>query len=282
MINVVHPGIYCSVQDNGRIGFAKKGVPQGGYMDAHSANMANTLLKNRKTDAVIEITFGQGKFEFTTATFIALMGGDFSPKINTFSIEMNNVYEVKKGDVLSFGRRQYGARVYMAVQGGIQSKKILKSKSFLLGITQQRLDKGDVLKTYPVKPYLDRGFSKVRLFIEHYSEPDLECFPGPEFDCLNEVQKKRLFEIFTISEDNNRVGYRLNEPIENDLKPILTSAVLPGTVQLTPSGQLIVLMRDCQVTGGYPRVLQLSDYAVSRLSQKLTGEKLKFEKNSLF
>lgn len=279
MMKVIHPGIYCSVQDKGRIGFAKKSVPQGGYMDSHSAELANILLKNKKNSAVLEITFGQGKFEFTSDTIISLMGGDFSAKLNTFPIQTNMVYDVKKGDVLSFGRRVYGARVYLAVQGGIQSKRILKSKSFLPGITQQRLGKGDVLKIYPVKPYLDRGFSKVRLFIEHYSEPNLECFPGPEFDQLNPKQKKRLLEAFTISEDNNRVGYRLNEPIENDLKPILTSAVLPGTVQLTPSGKLIVLMRDCQVTGGYPRVLQLSDYAISRLSQKVSGDEILFEIN---
>ena len=86
-----------------------------------------------------------------------------------------------------------------------------------------------------------------------------------------------MLKSFSVSEDNNRVGYRLHEVLENELEPILTSAVLPGTVQLTPSGKLIILMRDCQVTGGYPRVLQLSDYAISRLSQKVAGDQVKFE-----
>ena len=104
----------------------------------------------------------------------------------------------------------------------------------------------------------------------------LQCYPGPDFEELNKQQKKRLFEPFTISEDNNRVGYRLHETIENNLKPILTSAVLPGTVQLTPSGTLIVLMRDAQVTGGYPRVLQLTSFSVDILSQMITGNSIKF------
>ena len=90
-------------------------------------------------------------------------------------------------------------------------------------------------------------------------------------------KKKRLFEPFTILEDNNRVGYRLHETIENNLKPILTSAVLPGTVQLTPSGTLIVLMRDAQVTGGYPRVLQLNSFSIDILAQRLSGEEIQFE-----
>ena len=111
---------------------------------------------------------------------------------------------------------------------------------------------------------------------ELFSVSTLQCYPGPDFEGLNKQQKKRLFEPFTISEDNNRVGYRLHETIENNLKPILTSAVLPGTVQLTPSGTLIVLMRDAQVTGGYPRVLQLTSFSVDILSQMITGNSIKF------
>ncbi|MFD2568754.1 5-oxoprolinase subunit C family protein [Pseudotenacibaculum haliotis] len=275
MIKVLHPGIYTSVQDQGRIGMAKKGIPQSGFMDAFSAELGNILLKNRKKEAVLEITYGLGKFEFTSDTFICLTGGNFSPKINTFPVEMNTVHEVKKGDFLSFGRRVYGARVYLAVQGGIQTDVVLKSRSFFPGITQQRLIKGEELKILKQNFY-EAGYSRVKVYYEHFESPELECYPGPEYDQLNDKQKQQLQQAFTISEDNNRVGYRLNELIKNDLKPILTSAVLPGTVQLTPSGKLIVLMRDAQVTGGYPRVLQLSDYAVSKLSQKVAGDIVHF------
>ena len=277
MIKVVHPGIYSSVQDQGRLGFAKMGVSGAGFMDSYAAELGNILLKNRKSDAVIEITFGIARFEFTQNAFICLTGADFSPRLNNELLEMQTVYEVKKGSILFFGKRKYGVRTYIAVQGGIQTEAVLGSKSFSNGITlKTRLEKNDELPILPKKPYKDRGFSKVKVFEEHFSSPDLECFPGPEFDQLNSAQKKRLLEPFTISEDNNRMGYRLNEPIENNLKPILTSAVLPGTVQLTPSGKPIVLMRDCQVTGGYPRVLQLSEYAISRLGQKVAGDEVRF------
>jgi len=279
MIKVLNAGIYCSVQDQGRIGFAKKGIPQGGSLDSYSAELANALLKNSPTNAVIEITYGLGKFEFTYDTYICMTGGNFSPKLNMTSIRMNRVYEVNKNDVLSFGKRNYGARVYLAVQGGIQSDVVLQSRSFASGITQLRLEKGDELSIKAMETYVEDAFSKVKVYKEHFEATDLECFPGPEFDQLNETQKQQLFEAFTISEDNNRVGYRLNEPIENNLQSILTSAVLPGTVQLTPSGKLIVLMKDCQVTGGYPRVLQLSEVAISRLSQKVAGDAVRFEVN---
>lgn len=276
MIRVLHPGIYCTVQDKGRVGFAKKGVPISGYMDSYAAEMGNILLKNRKHSAVIEITYGQGKFEFLEDTYVCLMGGNFSPRINTFEMPMNRVVEVKKNDVLSFGRRVYGARTYLAVQGGIQCEAVLKSQSFCQGITKLRLEKGDELPILKQQLYQENTFSKIRAFADHFEDPTLECFKGPEFDQLNQLQQSTLLKTFTLSDDNNRVGYRLNEELKNNLSAIITSGVLPGTVQLTPSGKLIVLMRDCQVTGGYPRVLQLSDYAISKLSQKISGDKVQF------
>lgn len=283
MIRVVQPGIYSSIQDLGRIGYSKKGVPFSGAMDQYSSQLANVLLKNRKSDAVIEITYGQGKFEFLADVFICLLGGDFSPKVNTMAVKMNEVFEVKRGDFLSFGRRKYGARVYLAIQGGVQSEVILKSRSYYPGITKLRLEKGDKVPINLSQIARPQGFSKVGVFNEHFESSELDCYPGPEFDLLDDKQKKQLSHIFTVSEDNNRMGYRLKGTIENQLPSITTSAVLPGTVQLTPSGKLIVLMRDCQVTGGYPRVLQLSDYAISRLSQKIAGEEVRFSmKKPLF
>ena len=76
------------------------------------------------------------------------------------------------------------------------------------------------------------------------------------------------------------MAYQLKEPLENNLDAIITSAVLPGTVQLTPSGKLIVLMRDCQTTGGYPRVLQLKESAIDVLAQKYTDNIVTFSLNS--
>ena len=246
-------------------------------MDAYSYQMGNVLLKNKKSAATIEITFGGARFLFEENTYVCLTGADFSPKINDIGIKMNKVIEVKKGDILSFGRRNYGVRTYLAVQGGIQTETILKSRSYFSNITlTSRLEKGDVLSFSRNDKPKNMGNSSLKILDFLFTDINLECFPGPEFYLLNDEQKNRLTNKFTISGDNNRVGYRLEEVIKNNLKPILTSAVLPGTIQLTPSGKLIVLMKDCQVTGGYPRVLQLSNFAISQLSQKITGQKIKF------
>ena len=97
------------------------------------------------------------------------------------------------------------------------------------------------------------------------------------FDRLSEKQKLQLENgEFKVSKYNNRMAYQLEPMVENDLEPILSAPVLPGTVQLTPNGNLIVLTRDCQTTGGYPRVLQLMESAINMLAQKTTGNTLKF------
>ena len=238
--------------------------------------MANALLKNHEKDALIEVTFGQGKFKFTSDTYICLTGGDFSPKLNGKLIKMQSVFFIKKDSVLSFGKRVYGARVYLSVQGGIQTKTVYGSRSFFDGITQQKLGKGAMLPILPIQKYADNNFSRVRVSEKHFTKIYLPCLKGPEFFKLNQEQQRKLFTPFSISDDNNRVGYRLKESLENNLSSILTSAVLPGTVQLTPSGKCIILLQDCQVTGGYPRILQLSEIAIARVSQKITGDKIQF------
>ena len=276
MIEVLHPGIYCSIQDQGRFGYAKMGIPQAGYMDTYAAKMANALLKNHERAALIEITFGQGKFKFTSDTYICITGGDFSPKINEKLIKMQSVYPIKKDSVLSFGKRVYGARVYLSVYGGIQTERIYSSRSYFKGITQQKLVKGDMLPILPIQENTENSFSRVRVSEKHFRTMYLPCIEGPEFSKLNKEQQHRLFTPFTVSDHNNRVGYRLKECLENNLPSILTSAVMPGTVQLTPSGKCIILLQDCQVTGGYPRILQLSDIAIARVSQKISGDKIQF------
>ena len=276
MIAILHPGIYCSVQDQGRFGHTKMGVPQAGCADTYAAKMANALLKNHEKDALIEITFGQGKFKFTSDTYICLTGGNFSPKLNGKLIKMQSVYFIKKDSVLSFGKRVYGARVYLSVQGGIITETVYGSRSFFDGITQQKLGKGAMLPILPIQKYADNNFSKVRVSEKHFTTIYLPCLKGPEFFKLNQEQQRKLFTPFSISDDNNRVGYRLKESLKNNLSSILTSAVLPGTVQLTPSGKCIILLQDCQVTGGYPRILQLTEIAIARVSQKITGDKIQF------
>ena len=278
MIKVLKAGFYSSVQDKGRVGFAAIGVPVSGAMDAYSSDLANRILNNLETDAVLEIAFGFCAFEFLSETTICISGGSFSPKINGVPVALQTRIRVYKNEVLTFGHNVFGARCYLAVKNGFLTTSILKSRSFFQNITQQSLlCKGDVLPVGTFTNNTDSSNTSVKVAKEHFESQRITCSKGPEFDALSASQKEIFAkQSFTISNDNSRMGYRLNEVIENALPSILTSAVLPGTVQLTPSGKLIVLMRDCQVTGGYPRVLQLTNTAINQLAQKKTNDTFQF------
>ena len=209
---------------------------------------------------------------------MCISGGDFSPTINSQPILLNSKISILKNDILSFGKVNFGVRCYLAVKGGILSDIKLGSRSLFKNITSDFLLKSGVfLPISNLKVDLGTSSSQVKVNKNHFDSKVIECFKGPEFEALDIHQQKILFKtVFSVSKDINRMGYKLNEILENKIPSILTSAVLPGTVQLTPSGKLIVLMRDCQVTGGYPRVLQVSEESINRLSQKMTADKIQF------
>jgi len=278
MLKVIKPGLWSSIQDKGRFGFKHFGVPSSGCMDEYSADLANRLLNNSCDDAVLEMTIIGPSLEFQLSSQICICGADMSPKINDVSILNNNLVNVKAGDVLRFGHLNYGARAYLAIRGGFLTEIEMDSRSYCENITvQNRVVKGDLLD-YP--EFIEKSTSErahVKVDHKHFDSCVIECYSGPEYSALSDAQKTKLMQQgFTLSKDYSRMGFQLNENVENTLEPILSSAVIPGTVQLTPKGQLIVLMRDSQTTGGYPRVLQLSEQMINQLAQKKPGDMISF------
>ncbi len=277
-MQVLQPGLFSSIQDYGRFGNMKYGVPLSGVMDRYAARMANLILRNNANDAVLEITMMGPKLKFSKSTKIAITGAHLSAKINDEEIENNTIIEISVGDILSFGRRIFGCRAYLSISGGFSTEEVFGSRSWYENITKDaKLEKGMEIS------YKEDAANKVETnaglkFRENYLKTsNIEAYKGPEFDFLSDKQKDRLESLdFTIDQNNSRMAIQLQEQLENDLDPIITGPVLPGTVQLTPSGKLLVLMKDCQTTGGYPRVLQLSENGINTIAQKLTNEKVRF------
>ncbi len=278
MVKVLHPGFYTTIQDLGRKDYQHLGVPISGAMDLHAHRIANALLGNGEDCATLEITMVGPKLEFSCDTTISITGAILSPQINGKPIGLNIAINISKGDELSFSKIQKGFRGYLAVYRGFQTEVVLNSRSMYQGITKSSyVKKGDVLKIEQ-KNHSNKKYSSIKLNEDYLDSSVIEVFKGPEFDKLNDLQIQSLFnKEFTISKDNNRMAYQLNELIKNDFKDIITSLVLPGTIQLTPSGKLIVLMRDSQTTGGYPRVLQLKETSINAMAQKFTGNKITFK-----
>ncbi len=280
-MEVIHPGLYSSIQDLGRYSFRNIGVPVSGVMDEFHGKLANRLLGNDENKAVLELTLQGGSFRFHKPTQIAITGAGLSPLLNNHLVRLNSVISVTENDVLQFGKPTYGVRAYIAVKGGFQTEEVLQSRSFYEGITQKGvIEKGDTLSYLEETKHI-HTLTHVAIRSDIFKEIAIEVYEGPEFELLTKKQQQKLFNTeFTIGL-NNRMAYQLEETIENAIPSIITSAVLPGTIQLTPSGKLIILMKDCQTTGGYPRILQLSDKSISVLSQKHAKNAVRFTKLSV-
>lgn len=269
-------GLYSSVQDLGRIGFRKFGVPISGCMDRQHAALANNLLSEPISAPVIEITLSGPTVIFEENAAVALCGADLSPNIDNKPVSMNKLINIQSGSQLSFGSLKYGARAYLAVKG-LKAESIMGSYSQFKDITpKSKIEPGDSFHYTGQFKKLDT-YSSVKVDRTHFTSPFLAVYKGPEYELLSGYQQKMLLNSAFEIGSNNRMGYQMNSvsEFENDLH-ILTSTSIPGTVQLTPDGQLIVLMADGQVTGGYPRVLQLTEKSINRLAQKRTTDQVQF------
>ena len=277
MIKVLKEGLFSTIQDKGRFGYRNIGVPVSGAMDQASAKLANLVLGNDESSAVLEMTLLGPTLEFMNDTYISITGADMNPSLNKQKVLLNKPLLVNKGDILYLSHSSNGMRSYLGIKGGLSSENKLGSKSFYRGITKrEKLIKNDKIKFGEVIGSPMKMNKSINDFkINRKSE--INVFKGPEFDLLDSSSNDIIFNTdFTIG-INNRMGYNLVEPIKNSIPSIVSSPVMPGTVQLTPSGRLIILCRDCQTTGGYPRVLQLDKNSIDSLSQKTIGEIIKFK-----
>ena len=279
MIKVLKEGLFSTIQDSGRFGYKNIGVPVSGAMDQTSAKLANLILGNDESAAVLEMTLLGPTLEFLNDIYISITGADMNPMVNKKKVLLNETLLIKKGDILYLANSSNGMRTYLGIRGGLNSEKILGSKSFYKGITKkEKLIKNDQIEfdlsiSSPKK--INQNFNDIKI----NRNSKIKVFKGPEFGCLDPISQDIIFNNeFTIGV-NNRMAYNLVEIIENKIPSIISSPLMPGTIQLTPSGRVIILCRDGQTTGGYPRILQLDKNSLDCLSQKVTGKKINFHLN---
>ncbi|WP_411894920.1 biotin-dependent carboxyltransferase family protein [Winogradskyella sp. A2] len=283
MLKVIKSGFYTTIQDSGRFGYRAYGVPVSGVMDSYSSHFANSILGNDADCAVLEITMSGPELHFLEPTQIAIAGADMAPMLNGNVISNNQVVGIRPNDILSFAGLRIGLRCYLALKEGLKTNEVLGSRSMYKTITESDTIKaGDEIYYEKASTNSIKTYSNVKYDQSLISVNIIEVEKGPEYDELSQDQKDKLSSFqFEVSKLNNRMAYQLKPLLPNTLKAIITSPVLPGTVQLTPNGNLIVLMRDCQTTGGYPRVLQLTERSLNILSQKRQGDILYFRLNVL-
>ncbi|AQS35268.1 biotin-dependent carboxylase-like protein [Shewanella psychrophila] len=279
MIEVLTPGFHTTVQDLGRTGYRHLGVSVSGALDRQALILANSLVGNPDNAAGLELTAGTFELKFYRDAWFTLTGANYEIKIGSREIWHGWRNNIKAGETLSLRGPKSGMRAYLAIDGGIDVPLYLGSRSTLtaaeLGGHQGRaLKVGDRIslgnKLSISKPIgaVQRGYSN-----------EIRALPGPEMAQFTQQSRKVFWSSqWQLSNDSNRMGARLTgEVLDLTQELNLNShAVMPGSIQVPPSGQPIVLLADGQTTGGYPKIATVIEADLWKLAQTRPGEQLQF------
>ena len=293
-LSIVRPGLLASVQDLGRYGHRQLGICPGGALDTLALALANRLVGNADSAAGLELTMGGCEIRFEQDTRIALTGEAFGATLDGQAVASCWSVPVQAGQTLRLGGAATGARPglrsWLAVAGGIDVAPMLGSRSTDLkagfgGLEGRALRKGDRL---PIgTSHLDDAQRLRKPFGvrapdggDAPGEPTtLRVLPGPEAEQFLQASHKLLVaEAWRITPQSNRMGSRLAGPELKRKKgstDMLSAGVVPGTVQVPPSGQPIILLGDAQTTGGYPRIAVVIRADLWKLAQAPLGGRLR-------
>ncbi|MEO9080481.1 MAG: biotin-dependent carboxyltransferase family protein [Rhodanobacter sp.] len=297
-VSVLKPGLLSTLQDSGRHGHAAIGVGRAGVMDIPAWQLANALVGNRGDEAAIECTLLGPTLRFECPAWIALTGAPIRAHVGAHQLPPWTACQIPAGSVLRLGGMAVGCRSYLAVRGGFDVAPVLGSRSSdlhaRLGHDGGRaLQAGDVLPIGPAGATSgSEALDKVRImswqldpqpWFDFAGEPVM-LLRGSHWSQLDEVSQARLHGAsFSISKDSNRTASRLDGQTLHLRTPLelISEAALPGTMQLPPSGQPIVLMAEAPVTGGYPRIGQVAAVDLARMAQRRPGDAVCFRLGTL-
>ena len=285
---VENGGVQCSIQDAGRRGFSDIGLTQSGAMDEMAFGYANFLVGNDFNTPTIEIALGGATFKAHSAMCIAICGANMQPTCNGHKIALWQTHQLRKGDVLTFGFTTEGQFAYLSVAGGFQTPHLYGSfstsmKEGLGGIEGRKLKTGDFLATLDARCPIDRRKLE-RKFIPKY--PDiitLRLVKGYQEDLFDTSSQETFFNsVYTFKGEGDRMGYRLSgEKVVPSRTGILSEPICYGAVQVPSHGEPIVLLKERQTIGGYPKIGSVIAVDCFKLAQLKAGGKVKFKEVSL-
>ncbi|MEV8150755.1 biotin-dependent carboxyltransferase family protein [Arthrobacter sp. NPDC080073] len=293
-IVVLDPGPLTLVEDLGRQGWASLGLSPSGALDRQSLRLANLLVGNPVQAAGLEILLGGLRLRFVTASTVAVAGAEGIVTLNGAEIPLNQAVRVAPGAVLDFSAPLFGLRYYLAVQGGIDSPKLLGSSStdMLSGEGPAPLTSGAQLGIGHVSAGngLVSGGASGTVNNAH-AHPPIRRAPdpgraitarvdrGPRADWFDDDSWRRLVsQEWTLSPDSNRIGARLvGRPLtQTRLEELPSEGMVLGALQVPPSGLPTVFLADHPVTGGYPVIAVVRRADLDLLGQARPGQRIRF------
>lgn len=269
-IKVQHPGLATTVQDLGRPGYFHLGIPLGGAMDRLALKAANLLVGNEEGAAGLEAVFVGPKLEFTEDATVAVTGAEMPIKVDGEEKPGWTAFKVKAGQVLSFDFLKTGARIYIAVSGGIDVPLALGSRSTyaigaLGGFKGRPIAAGDELPVGAAGAAVEGKSIPEALRRRPGMPAELRVLPGLYWHRITEESGKNFFEdTWKVAPEADRMGYRFRGGRKLDFVPrtppfgagsdpsnIVDSCYPYGSIQVPGGTEPIILHRDAVSGGGY-------------------------------
>lgn len=285
LARIIKPGIQTTVQDLGRTGYRHLGIPLAGAVDPWALIAANNLVGNRPVAACLEMALTGPELYILSDCVIAVTGADLGPRLLGKPLPMWESVYCRSGSTLSFGYRRSGFRSYLAVAGGIDVPEVLGSRSTFLagrfgGFEGRKMIKGDLLRAfYPDEVSVGVKFREdVRPV--YMDEVSVRVIKGINSVLFSKNEYTKFFATFyRVSERTDRMGCCLDG--ETRIMPGGEATgesypVVPGTVQILPTGQPIIMLNDAQSTGGYPQIATVVSADLWQIGQAVPGTKITF------
>ena len=298
-IEIIKPGLATSVQDAGRPGYYHLGIPLSGALDQYAFVMANLLVGNDESAAVLECTLLAPELVFDADAVVAVTGAQAVPRINGVNAELNTALTVKAGDKLGFDFMRLGARIYIAVAGGIDVPLVLGSRSTYTlgaigGLAGRKLQAGDRLEIGESEAARTRARAGRTVPDELVSptpkEVELRVLPGLYFHRLTDASADTFFtDMWSVAPEADRIGYRYRNgrPLEfiarqppfgagSDPSNIVDAGYAYGSIQVPGGLEPIILHRDAVSGGGYAMVGTVISADMDRIAQMQPNNKARF------
>lgn len=279
---VLKGGLLTTVQDLGRQGYTHLGITPSGAMDEYAYRWSQKLLDNEDGNA-LEILLSGLKLQVTAPTTIAVCGADLDFRINGISMPIWQTHQVQVDDILSFEKKRSGMRAYLAVKGGFDVPKFQESYSSTLKENKgKKLENGDTLLYTPNKNTFRRRVPQkyIPTYPKHLT---LRIVLSYQHNYFTDTQKEKFFSTsYTLTPEMSRMGYKLQgEAMIPSKDGIISEGITFGAVQIPPDGQPIILLKEHQTIGGYPKIGSVLPSDCYILSQLPIGATVQFESISL-
>lgn len=275
------------ITDRGRMGAQQYGLTVGGAMDEKSYLWANFLLGNASNSAAIELAVGQIELRINSRCTMAVCGAERNIQLNGQVMPMWHSFSVMAGDVLTISWASMGVYSYLAVSGGFVVEPFFHSRAAVLRENLGGHNEGNAIAAGDVLAVQENTVtqSSFNKAVPFRFRPDfradeivLRVLPCYQFNQFSADAINAFFsQTYQVSNRCDSMGYQLSgDVISVPQQGIISEAISLGSVQITEFGLPIILMRDRQTIGGYPKIGTVFSVDIEKLAQCVAGKKVRF------